>query len=278
MAHDILVFGGTGTVGSGLVRILKTAGHNVRIATRKSPTEPGQVRLDPLKGEGLDAAFAGVDRAFFLSPTGLPDQYAVLAPLIAKAREAKLRKVVLMTAIGVEHAEGTPLRRAEIDLENSGLAWNIIRPQWFSQNFANFWGHDIRTLGALRLPAGDGKAAFIDARDISAVAAKLLTSDAFDNQAFTLTGPESLDHHQAAKILSEAAGKPVVYRDITPEEFRANLLAAGVTPEYTEILVFLLGVLKAGHVDVTTDAVEKITGRKPRSLREYARDAAEAWR
>src|SRR5687768_1374600 len=126
MVQQFLIVGGSGTVGSKIVKILKDQGQSVRVATSKPTNEPGKLHVDLLTGQGLDAAFEGVTRAFFLSPGGYADQYKILGPLIAKAKEKKLEKVVLMTAMGVEHAEGTPLRQAELDLIASGVPFNII--------------------------------------------------------------------------------------------------------------------------------------------------------
>ncbi len=278
MAHEYLVVGGTGTVGSGVARSLREAGHSVRTTTGKAPQTSDQARLNLLTGEGLDAAFAGVKRVFLLSPTGHVDQYRILAPLIRKAREAGLEKVVLMTAIGVEANDAAPLRRAEIDLEKSGIPYNILRPSWFMQNFGTFWLHDIKERGAIRVPAGNGRTGFIDARDIAAVAASLLAGDRLAGQAFTLTGPEALDHAQAAAILSAAAGRTIVYQDIAPEEFKRGLLAAGVTAEYADVLVMLMGFLKAGYSAAVTDSVRTILGRPPLSLAAYAAEFANLWR
>src|SRR3954468_4033347 len=97
---QILVVGGSGTVGSELVKILKADGQSVRVATSKPTTESGKVHVNLLTGEGIDAAFEGVDRVFMLSPGTYTDQYALLAPLVRKAKEANLKKVVLMTALG----------------------------------------------------------------------------------------------------------------------------------------------------------------------------------
>lgn len=277
MAKSFLIVGGTGTVGSEVARLLKEAGHSIRVTTRSPPKTPDQVRAELSTGEGLDAAFAGVQRAFFLSPVGYPDQYPILDPLIRKAREAGLEKVVLMTANGVEANDAAPMRRAELDLEKSGLAYDIIRPTWFMQNFNSFWLRDILEHGAIRLPAGDGKTGFIDSRDIAAVAASLLAGDGLANQAFTLTGPEALDHHQAARILSEASGKKIVYRDIDPAEFKRGLQAAGMVEAYADILVMSMGFLKSGLSATVSDSVESILGRPPGYLEAYARDYKKTW-
>lgn len=278
MSQQILVIGGSGTVGSQIVKNLKAAGHSVRVTTSKPSTSADVVQVNLATGEGLNAAFAGVNRAFLLSPGGYADQYAVLGPLIAKAKAADLKKVVLMTAMGVEGAEGSPMRRAELDLIASGVPFNIIRPSWFNQNFVNFWGYGIKNLNTIALPVGDGKTAFIDARDIAAVATKLLVDDSRNGECFTLTGPEALSHAEVAALISEATGKTVTFNDISPDELRPVLVGAGIPADYVELLLALLSFIKAGYTAGVTDAVEQITGHKPRTFKAFAHEAADSWK
>jgi uncharacterized protein YbjT (DUF2867 family) len=273
----ILVIGSSGTVGTALSRSLVTAGHTVRKATSQSPAGPGQVHLNLLTGEGRDAAFVGVDRAFFLSPPGHTRQDQLLNPLIDAARSHGLKKVVLMTAMGANADEAAPLRQAERYLEASGLPFNIIRPNWFMQNFNSYWLQGILTQGQILLPTGDAKGSFIDARDIADVAAELLTTDRFNGQDFDLTGSEALDHHQVATLLSQATGKSIGYTDIPPDAMRQGLLAAGLPADYTEFMLLILGFFKAGYSERTTDAVHRITGRAPRTVAQYAADYRAAW-
>ena len=273
----ILVVGASGTVGSELSRLLAAQGEAVLKATSRAPVAADQVQLDVVSKAGLKAAFSGVDRAFFLAPPGHANQEALLAPLIDEARAQGLKKVVLMTAMGANADENTPMRKAERRLEASGLAFNIIRPNWFMQNFHTFWLHGIQTAGQIFLPVGSAKGSFIDARDIAAVAAKLLTDDALANREFDLTGPRALDHAEVAAILTQATGKPIGFTDITPEAMLQGLLGAGLPKDYAEFLVLILGYFKAGYAERTTDAVQQITGQAPRSIEAYAKDYRAAW-
>ena len=273
-----LIVGASGTVGSELARRLSAAGHNVRRATSRSPTAPDQVQLDLLTHHGLAQAFAGVDRAFLLAPPGHVNQHELLGPLVEHARQQRLDKLVLMTAMGANADPAAPLRRVELQLEASGLPFNVIRPNWFMQNFHTFWLAGIRDHGTLFLPTGTARGSFIDARDIAAVAAALLGGHAHDGADFDLTGAEALDHHQVAAILTQAAGRPITYQDITPEAMLEALLAAGLPRPYAEFLVLILGYFKAGFAERMTDAVERLTGRAPISLAQYAADHRQAWR
>jgi uncharacterized protein YbjT (DUF2867 family) len=273
--HKILVVGASGTE---IVRLLRTTGHSVRITTGKPAADPDSVRVNLITGEGLEAAFAGIERAFFLSPGGHADQYRILSPLVAKAKAAGLNKVVMMTAIGVEHNPEAPMRRAEIELEKSGIAYNIIRPSWFMQNFNTFWVHGIKAQRQIRLPVGEGKAGFIDARDIASVASMLLTEDTLKNRSFTLTGADSLTHAEVARHISAALGQTISFIDVDPEELKQALLGGGVPADYVEFLLMLLGFLKAGFTAAVTDSVREILGRPPISFTSYARDFASAWK
>ena len=222
-------------------------------------------------------AFDGVDKAFFLCPPGYTNQHELLAPLIDAARKHQLKKVVLMTAMGANAVDSAPLRLAEIQLEQSGLAYNIIRPNWFMQNFNTFWIQGILQGGKVFLPVGDARASFIDARDIAAVAAALLQDDRFNSQAFDLTGDASLTHTEAAALISQATGKTIGFEDITPEAMRTALLQAGLPAAYSEFLLMILDYLKQGAAERRTDAVLAITGKTPISFAQYAQDYRQAW-
>ena len=212
-----------------------------------------------------------------LSPPGDTNQDELLKPLIDAARQQRLQKLVLMTAMGANADEAAPMRKAERHLEQSGVPYNIIRPNWFMQNFNTFWLHGILHGGTIGLPVGTAKGSFIDARDIAAVAAKLLTSDTFANRDFDLTGPTALDHDAVATILSREAGRSITFRDITPEAMLEGLLAAGMPKPYSQFLVMILGYFKAGYSKRTTDAVAQILGRAPGSFERYAHDHRMAW-
>ena len=182
-----------------------------------------------------------------------------------------------MTAMGANADENNPFRKAEVELEKSGLTYNIIRPNWFMQNFNTFWLHGILEFGKILLPAGRAKTSFIDSRDISDVAAKLLTTSQFDNKDFDLTGPQALDHDEVAKLISEGSGKKVAYQEITPDEFRKGLLGAGLPADYAEVLVRIIGFLREGYSSAITTSVKDILGREPRSFKEYVSAYKKSW-
>lgn len=273
----ILVIGASGSVGSELVRILRADGYGVRTATSRIPKDDSSVHVNLTTGEGVAQAFEGVDKAFLISPSGYAEQDKILSPLIQEAKRRDLKKVVLMTALGANVSDAIPLRRAEIELETSGLKYNIIRPNWFMQNFNTYWIHGINTQRKIVLPVGDAKTSFIDTRDISAVAAKLLTTDRFDNRDFDLTGPEDLTHAEVAQAMSEIIGEKVTFEDGDPSVLKKDLRAAGLTEDYASLLLSLLSYVKAGYNAGVKPTVKEILGRDPISFKKYLLDNRRFW-
>jgi uncharacterized protein YbjT (DUF2867 family) len=259
-----------------VARLLEEAGHAVRRGTSRAPGA-GQVHVDLVSGQGIDEALRGVDGAFVFAPPGYTNQDVLLPPVFAAAKRLGVRKVVMMSAMGADASDETPMRKAELALERSGVAWNVIRPNWFMQNFHTFWLHGITHHNAVQLPVGDARTSFIDARDIAAVAASLLQRSDLDNQAFDLTGSESLTHAEAAAILSHELERPIRFEDITPESMRPGLLAAGLPADYADFLLLILSYLKAGYAERQTEAVLRITGQAPRTFAAYAHDFREAY-
>lgn len=274
---NVLVIGASGIIGSEVVRILQSQGYQVRSTTSKKATKDGSVYLNLVTGEGTKEAFQGMDRVFMLSPSGFGDQYKILAPLIQEAKRQAVKKVVLMTAMGANAADANPMRKAEIELEKSGLSYNIVRPNWFMQNFNTFWIQGINEQGKIFLPAGKASTSFIDTKDISAVIAKLLINDTLNNRDFDLTGSVALTHDEVAAQIAQATGRDIGYQEITPEAFRDGLLSAGIPADYTELLVTIIGFLKEGYNTRTTENVEMILGHSPRSFQDYVEENKKSW-
>ncbi len=273
-----LVIGANGTVGSEIVRLLRAAGHTVLKATSRPVTDPvTEVHLNLVTGAGLDTALKGVGKVFMLAPPGYTNQDELLNPVIDAAKAHGVQKIVLMTAMGANADENAPIRKAELHLERSGLAYNIIRPNWFMQNFNTFWIQGILEHGKIFLPVGTAKGSFIDARDISAVAARLLSTDDFNQRDFDLTGGVALDHDAVAAILSKVTGQTITFQDIPEGDMRSALLQAGLPPAYAEFLLLILGFFKLGYSERTTDAVQTLLGRPPITLEQYAADYCGAW-
>ncbi|EOC1763810.1 SDR family oxidoreductase [Vibrio fluvialis] len=270
--NKVLVLGASGHVGQPLVAELLAKGEQVKAASRSGQAFGAAegVVFDFADPTTFDAAFDGVDRAYVMLPGGYVESKALLEPVIQAAAERNV-KVVFQSVLGVDADDSIPYRQVEIALENSGVPYVILRPNWFADNFHTYWKAGIDQ-GVIGVPAGDGKSSFIDVRDIASSAAAALTTNRFDNQAFNLTGPEALSYAQAAQKISEALGKPVAYQAMEEGAFCDLLKSVGVPADYAEFLTSIFYPVREGWTAGVSDAVVTLTGKAPRSLDEYIAD------
>jgi len=279
----ILVIGATGNVGAEIVKQLSAHDVTIVAATRNPESQTANTHLswrafEVEKKQDLSGLFEGVDRVFLMSPAGYAEQDKVLAPLIEAAQQFNVQKVVMMTAIGVDASDDIPLRKAELQLQQSGLNYAIIRPNWFNQNFQTFWLGTILAEKKIFVPAGLGKTSFIDIQDIAACAVALLTSDQSENQAYLLTGPQALNYQDAADLISSVSGQNIHYQDIKPPLFKESLLQAQLPEVYAALLVDLFDFVRAGYVSSVSDDVEKLIGRPPIAFKTYAESSQHFWK
>ncbi|EKO3486415.1 SDR family oxidoreductase [Vibrio fluvialis] len=270
--NKVLVLGASGHVGQPLVAELLAKGEQVKAASRsgKAYGAAEGVVFDFADPTTFNAAFDGVDRAYVMLPGGYVESKALLEPVIQAAAERNV-KVVFQSVLGVDADDSIPYRQVEIALENSGVPYVILRPNWFADNFHTYWKEGIDQ-GVIGVPAGEGKSSFIDVRDIASSAAAALTTNRFDNQAFNLTGPEALSYAQAAQKISAALGKPVAYQAMEEGGFCDLLKSVGVPADYAEFLTSIFYPVREGWTAGVSDAVATLTGKAPRSLDEYIAD------
>ncbi len=232
----ILVTGATGTVGSEVVRRLAAAGERVRAFVRNPAkaaalAAPGVeiVQGDLGDAASVDRAMAGADRAF-LAVNSEPRAVAWMKSAIGAAARAGVQHVVRLSAMGASLDSPAALTRwhAEIEeaLRASPMAWTIVRPGYFMQNFLGS-AETIRSRAAFYGAYGSGGTSPIDTRDIAAVVVKCLRERGHESKVYELTGPESLTQAEMAARTSAVLGRTIRYVDLPVEEFQRGLVAAG---------------------------------------------------
>ncbi|GGP38032.1 SDR family oxidoreductase [Saccharothrix coeruleofusca] len=245
----ILVLGATGTTGRRVAALLTGAGHEVRAASRA-----GGARFDWTDRDTWTAALDGVERVYLMAPHELP----VDPEFVHAAVRGGVRRLVLLSSRGIEEMRDERLLAAERTVRESGADWTVVRADWFNQNFDEGFFRPAVLAGELVLPVGDTKQGFVDADDIAAVAAAALTEPGHEGRSYELTGPQALSFREALDVIGEVTGREIA--------FRGESDGTGPWDALTDT--------------TPTDAVTRVTGREPRSFREYAERAAAtgAWR
>jgi uncharacterized protein YbjT (DUF2867 family) len=195
------------------------------------------------------------------------------------AKRAGVRRIVKLSAIGVDDeiqfTVGKWHAANEQHIRESGLAFTFLRPNSFMQNFITYFPPRN---GVIYLPWGNGKASFVDTRNIASVAAEVLTSDGHEEKIYTPTGPAALGIADVARILSEAAGREFKYVDVPEDAARDGMLQAGVPKWQAEALMELHAINKQNRWSAVTSEIEKVTGNPPTDFAQFARDHADRFR
>ena len=150
----------------------------------------------------------------------------------------------------------------------------MLRLRWFSQNFSEDFLHPAVVAGELRLPAGQGQEAFVDADDIAEVAVACLTDPRHLGASYELTGPRLLSFDDVAAELSWATGRTITYTPVTVEAFVAHQIAQGVPMEWAQMLAGLYGDIASGALASVSLDVAEVLDTPARDFTDYAAAAA----
>ena len=279
----ILVIGGTGNIGSKVVKQLQASQHAFRVLAR-DPAKVSALGAQAVQGdlsqpESLAKAMQGIDKVFVLG-SGLnivPHEAAA----IAAASKAGVKHAVLLSVMFAD-TDSTGLgpswhRKGEQALRASGMQWTILRPGAFMSNALN-WAPTVKATGSVFSCTGTGQASPIDPADIAACAVAALTQDKWVNQGFTITGSELLSVPQQVEILAAATGRAIKCVDIPVSVHRDNLLKHGMPTLLVDALMEYFVEQGEGRGAKTADGVEKLLGRKPNTFKAWAEAHAAAFK
>ena len=281
----ILVIGGTGHVGSEVVKELKKRNADVRLLVRKPDVEspPGieTVIGDLLDPVSIDKALQGVDKLYLLNAV-TPDELTqgLIAYDLAKRR--KLSHVVYHSVFRVEHFKDVPHFASKHAIEGAirefDVPFTIIRPNYFFQNDASF--KDILTqMSVYPNPLGLVGISAVDIRDIAEATAITLMTDEHFGKTYNVNGPAILSGPKAASIWSEALGKEIKYAGDNLDVFEEQMRKHGPSWAAFDIRMMFQGYLERGFVAEDGDAatLTQLLGHKPRSYEDFAHETMREW-
>lgn len=276
----VLITGASGNVGSYVVKELLNMGEQVAAAgtdiqklNRMFGNKAEPVYFDFTDKATYVKALKNVDRVFLMRPPHL-GKPGDLYPFIDAMKSHNVKLVSFLSLMGVENNTIPPHHKIEKYIEKAGIPYAHVRPGFFMQNLSGVHSVEIREKDEIFIPAGKSKTSFIDAADIGLATAVLLHEpEKYKNTAHTITGPEALDYYQVAEILSRVTGRKITYVKPGYLKYRSYYIRKrGLDKGYVNVTVALYFMTRMGTAKEVTNGFHELTGRKPRTLEEFAKD------
>ena len=176
--------------------------------------------------------------------------------------------------VAIDHRETETLIKA------SGCAWTFLRDAHYADAMILNAGPGFIASGLWLTSTKGGREAMVWREDCVDCAVAVLTQDGHENKAYPITGPNSETFREVAAMLSEVCGKEVKLVETDDAGMYAHFDALGIPrepvddqtvagiPWNSNDMVTFEQAVREGCFDICTDDVEKLTGRKARSVRD----------
>ena len=270
-----LVTGATGQQGGAVARALLATGQTVRALTRdfaraETLVDAGaQVIVgDMTDPESMKRAFQGVECAFLVGTpyaNGPEAEWQQLTTCIDAAQSAGAQHVVYSSVQRAPDLADVPhyaqKHRVEEYLRASGVAWTILRPVFFMDNFGAEALAGNLLAGRLHAPMPPHVATqLIAVDDIGhATATVLAAPEAWAGKTLNLAG-DSLTWEEISEAIGTAIGRRVEFYPLPPE-----WVAESMGPDYAAYYNWLW---KEGF-SASIDGMKEALGFQPKDFATY---------
>ena len=282
--RTILLTDPTGTISNAVINRLASSGRNIirgvvdtKVKVDKLNHVHEIANINYTRPETIADALNNIDRLFLRIPPSV-EMVDISSKFVEEAKNNGVKFIVKLSTMGADlepgYTSGRLHREVEKIIEESGIPFAFLRPNSFMQSFITRSDQTIKNQNAIYLPAGDEKISLVDARDVAAVAAEVLTNNGSQhiNKVYDITGPEALSHSQVAEILSKETGRRVSYVDISEEDLRNRMKEMGIGDWSVDNALELYRMYRSGYRSQVTTVVEQLTGQKPTSFSQFARN------
>ncbi len=285
MSDTILVTGASGKLGRSIIENLlgaqKLAPARVVAGTR-SPEKLADlaargvkvVKADFDDAAGLEKAFAGTGTVLIVSTDALDGagtrlrQHRTAVAAAARAGVKRIAYTSLPSAESSRISFAPDHLGTEQAIKATGLPYLIFRNSWYAENLLRSLPQALKS-GQWFTAAHGGRTAFVSRDDQAAAIAGALANPPASGTTYTLTGAEALSNEEIAALASGLTGKPVQVVNLTDEQLAGGMKAAGVPEPVVPTLVSFEIATRAGDLAAVTSDIEKLSGRKPRSLKDW---------
>lgn len=226
----------------------------------------------------LTAALTDVDTVMLVSGDAVGERVRQHRAVLDAAVSAGARRIVYTSA---PHADTSPLvlapehKATEQLIRESGLAFTVLRNNWYTENYLSALEQARRT-GEILSSTGGGRVASAPRADFAAAASVVLRTGGHDGATYELAGDDPWTHDELAAAMSQVLGTPVRHRAVDPDEHLAALTGAGLDEGTAGFVVALDADIRAGLLAGGEHDLSRLLGRPTTPLVDALRAAAEA--
>jgi uncharacterized protein YbjT (DUF2867 family) len=277
------VTGSSGSVGAAVVReLLARGGPPVRAMYRDAKDLPllpkgvQPVQADYADPASLDRVLEGIESAYLVC-AAVPELVELETNFLFACKKAATRHVVIQSALGAaDFSKSFPAwhRQVEDKANALGVPNTVLRPNGFMQNISAYSGPTIRAQDCFYDALGSAKISYIDVRDVAAAGVKALTDRATLGAVYELHGPEAIGTEELARRLTKAAGRPIRGVDLTPEQLKQGMIAAGMPANRAQPVADLYAYYRSGKGEGSSQVLQSLIGRAPRTMDAYLAEIA----
>jgi len=242
----------------------------------------------------LGPAMEGGEKMLLISTVRVGSRVEQHTAAVEAALAGGVKHIVYTSLLGVRKpgnpsVEGFDHLATERMIEASGAAWTHLRNSLYAEAVATAMAIPALQAGHKPENAGQGRVPIVSRDDCVAAAVGVLTQDGHANKAYDVTGPEMWTLPDAMALVAEMAGIPIAVEPVDDEGMYAYFDSLGVArkasdvmpdgpiPWASEGMVTFGQSIREGFMDVQSDDVERITGRKPRTLRSVCEQNRGTW-
>ena len=283
----ILVIGGTGNVGSEVIKELGKRDAGIRALVRKReaakamPASVEAIEGDLLDPVSVERALDGVDKLYLLNAV-VPNELTQGLIAYDLAKKRGIRHIVYHSVFRAEHFKDVPHFASKIAIESAlhafDVPFTIIRPNYFFQNDESLRDPLIKA-GMYPIPLGPTGISAVDIRDIAEASAIALTTTGHEGKTYNLNGPEILSGSKVAQIWTQVLGKEIRYPGEDMDGFEEQMREQAPSWSAFDMRMMFQGYLERGFVAEAEDVATLTTllGHAPRRYEDFAREMVAQW-
>ncbi|MEY4760759.1 MAG: hypothetical protein RLZZ200_615 [Pseudomonadota bacterium] len=236
------------------------------------------------KPESLMAAVRGADVMLLISGTRVGARVVQHKAAIDAAAAAGVKRIVYTSFVNVEDANPAIVTLDHRETENlikaSGCTWTMLRDAHYADAMILNAGPGFIISGKWLTSTKGAREAMVWREDCVDCAVAVLTQEGHENKAYPITGPNRENFAEVAKMLGDAVGRHIELVETTDDGMYAHFDSLGIPrhpvddqtvaniPWNSDDMVSFERSIREGYLDNCTDDVLKLTGRKPRSVKE----------